>query len=828
MEGNKSIKSTISSYNKPISLWHFLEKYVCIIPLIQRDYVQGRKDKVTLRKEFFGHLIESLHDLRPVKLDFIFGCPPPSQKESNHIYPLDGQQRLTSLWILHWYLAFMTGNLSNPEVRERLLRFSYQTRTSSREFCKLLCQPLMHGDMAEEQSVRNITSQPWFSRRFKMDPSVNGMLRSLSEPVHGSGFEQLLKGHDLKRYWEILTGTDCPISFFFKSTYEINVSDPDDLYVKMNARGKKLTDFENFKADLYSFKKYGAYPIFRENIKQLIMDKEAITGLMFEEGDVKSFISKFENEWTNLFWSLRHRESNIVDHIVFEFIHRTILSLILIKQDYDAPQMKPLISHILNHEKYSTITLYSEILTLEFKEFLSDILSGITRANLSCTLINSKFEEIFSEVYFPKYEEQGANSIYSIKEKYDIYYISDISIKRILAFSAASLYFKSINKKNQAFNHLYFKDWLIFCRNLIENSGIDTYSGAQALIKVFFQIDKGCLNIIEYLNNISETDIAVSSKSLQSQFEEEREKAVKIMESRNSEGDDLESVIRVAELRYPFGGSIRFLFTNAYGNFNWDKFKKKKKNFDIILSVPYDRSERISPVAIRTILSYVTDWNDIGTIGINSSYDSWKKILINNPGWVKVVDAFLSAGLNGNRLKTFKSPFIEENQKFTHEELVKSTLLHQTTWDEFYFKPNEHMAVIFRSSVGWKRYLLGSSRNRLISKGVERGDINLDVVQLQLLGNRTHLWGECFYFDLIGNDTPLIFWWNNTSIRRNADDILDIYLVEREGDHNYFPNEENKKEFAITVPLDISYNSFLYNLKILLNKAKKQIFLFPL
>ena len=35
----------------------------------------------------------------------------------------------------------------------------------------------------------------------------------------------------------------------------------DDLYIKMNARGKQLTDFENFKADLVGYIK-------NENIEQ--------------------------------------------------------------------------------------------------------------------------------------------------------------------------------------------------------------------------------------------------------------------------------------------------------------------------------------------------------------------------------------------------------------------------------------------------------------------------------------------------------------------------------------------------------------------------------
>lgn len=55
---------------------------------------------------------------------------------------------------------------------------------------------------------------------------------------------------DFQNIWNKLTGEDCPIHFNFLplSSSELPVSD--DLYIKMNARGKALTSFENFKADL--------------------------------------------------------------------------------------------------------------------------------------------------------------------------------------------------------------------------------------------------------------------------------------------------------------------------------------------------------------------------------------------------------------------------------------------------------------------------------------------------------------------------------------------------------------------------------------------------
>ena len=47
---------------------------------------------------------------------------------------MDGQQRLTTLFLLHWYIAKKENRLVK-ELENKLLKFTYETRISSREFC---------------------------------------------------------------------------------------------------------------------------------------------------------------------------------------------------------------------------------------------------------------------------------------------------------------------------------------------------------------------------------------------------------------------------------------------------------------------------------------------------------------------------------------------------------------------------------------------------------------------------------------------------------------------------------------------------------------------
>lgn len=136
---------TMNQTNKQLtSFWNLIKRYKIVIPIIQRDYAQGRDEESPLRKRFLSKLKQTL-DLAIIAsepnskttqphqliLDFVYGTP----AENGAIAPLDGQQRLTTLWLLHWYVAYISGNLSD-DVRNVLKSFSYETRVSSRDFAK--------------------------------------------------------------------------------------------------------------------------------------------------------------------------------------------------------------------------------------------------------------------------------------------------------------------------------------------------------------------------------------------------------------------------------------------------------------------------------------------------------------------------------------------------------------------------------------------------------------------------------------------------------------------------------------------------------------------
>lgn len=147
-----------------------LEKYDVVVPVIQRDYAQGRKDKGYIRKTFLTEIKNYIDGNIPVTLDFVYG-----NIEGKRFYPIDGQQRLTTLWLIHWYVSLKAGRLSSD--KEFLSKFLYETRTSSGEFCNALCNEMPDKFMGPV--VEYIKSQTWFYTSWLQDPTISAMLRTI-------------------------------------------------------------------------------------------------------------------------------------------------------------------------------------------------------------------------------------------------------------------------------------------------------------------------------------------------------------------------------------------------------------------------------------------------------------------------------------------------------------------------------------------------------------------------------------------------------------------------------------------------------------------------
>lgn len=107
------------------------------IPIIQRDYAQGRKDQDVLRNKFVDYLLSALKEHTAIELDFVYGeerhdIAKDGKTKVMTFIPIDGQQRLTTLWLLHWFLAVKENRLA--EISSILSKFTYETRPTAHDF----------------------------------------------------------------------------------------------------------------------------------------------------------------------------------------------------------------------------------------------------------------------------------------------------------------------------------------------------------------------------------------------------------------------------------------------------------------------------------------------------------------------------------------------------------------------------------------------------------------------------------------------------------------------------------------------------------------------
>lgn len=280
--------------NPNYTLKELLNKYSIVIPQLQRDYAQGRAEAKELRERFLSQILRVLRGEGRLNLDFVYGYDKALSPNHHPIfYPLDGQQRLTTLWLLHWYLL-----PSKPaaEEREWLLRFSYRTRSSSTRFCQLLVE---HAVVDRSRlDVAAIKDQPWYRQSYNADATIAAMLGTLRT------IKELVAPEERVALWERL----CHQRALTFDVIDIKGEEfrlTDELYIKMNARGKPLTSFECYKADLtQALRKL-------DNLGKPWPYKKG----QLSYADYFAF--KVDNEWLDLFYN---GEINGLDKRMYGFI----------------------------------------------------------------------------------------------------------------------------------------------------------------------------------------------------------------------------------------------------------------------------------------------------------------------------------------------------------------------------------------------------------------------------------------------------------------------------------------------------------------------------
>ena len=463
------------------------------IPIIQRDYVQGQMEPYAnsinkTGKRFIEAIFESMQHNTQMDLDFIYG----SRTADSIFVPLDGQQRLTTLFLLYWYFTYkcFSGNERMTKL-EGLKRFSYETRVSSREFCRELCSREI--ELKQDKKLSDlIKNEGWCFAAFKRDPTVIAMLTMLDE-IQRLDQEYLALGHTITYdTLQLLRFSILPLEHFGLT---------EELYLKMNARGKSLSVFEIFKADIEKTAQNEGWEQKSSKKEDTISDR------------MERFSFKADRVWADLFWQ---ECRTAMDGAFLSFISEYMV-IALSRQLTNPDNQKEEVERIQRIAEYP-----SELATSDFSKQTFD---GLKELLNLYSIGQSHSVKTHTDLWdFSKSDE----ALFSIMcRKADA---TAITYRIRVLFYAQTLYLRAIQNSGTQLNEEpstnNFDEWMRVIRNIVRNTTIDRVSSLRGALYLVDERAAGCLDLYGYLSTA-----VVQSDFAKAQVQEEVFKAQQIQKN---------------------------------------------------------------------------------------------------------------------------------------------------------------------------------------------------------------------------------------------------------------------------------------------------------
>ena len=636
-------KHNHNSINEECNFLDFIQKYNIIIPKIQRLYVQGRQDKKGYEclNGFATTLVKSVVNSEICILDLVYGI---KSDKGLDFYPLDGQQRLTTLLLLSWLCNHL--NCGNNKENHNKKKFSYQSRRSNEFFIEKLLEtppstlltfqkpedydksirdPKLKGKYYLPTCSESIKQSDWFLPIWEKDPGISGMLEmldSLYDKILNIGAEKLnsLRNSNSK----IEDAFDFSIIRFYVTYLNTNEKSYDHVFLKMNSRGKELSTWDNVKA---------------------------ILDLTAPAPTANSDWSKDVQIWYENMWDLyaKNNDSPNIEDVDNKMNDIVNLTLKCFGFKDGADQTFALASWLEDKSKEDSKTIANFYKTCGH-------------------FFNCLFDEHNINT-FPKWAKQCAFDVKSNAIVINFY-------RPLLAFYAQKL---SDNKK-----------WLRFCLNMIENT-VDQESSFISLFKLLCKIYEakdfdggdGIYNVLirevfEYPSEQLKEEIA-KAKQILNPIEDS------ILPSKTESWNpskewNWETAIIEAENSAFFKGAIRFLFSDAEGNMNdWHNFGTKLNNCNKYFDeTGVESSYSKDAILLRRLLCYFDRWELWWKIAFGHSSVTWRSILLNPKLHSQIHQLLIKDDSKSFDFSTYVSPYIHDNAakiKFLTEMLIRKSVL---------------------------------------------------------------------------------------------------------------------------------------------------------
>ncbi len=214
-----------------------------IIPDLQRDYCWGtEKDGIVLARDFVENIIYNGFEKKAdLSLGLLYGYETPK----GHIQLCDGQQRITTLYLL----LGLINKKSENKFRDQLISkyefeeddkepyLQYSIRESSLYFLSdLVCNFFLNQD---QKSVNDINKQLWYFRDYDYDPSIISMINALVV------IEEILTKVDISKFVDLGLYLTRELSFLY---YDMGTrANGEETFVIINTTGEPLSLTENLK-----------------------------------------------------------------------------------------------------------------------------------------------------------------------------------------------------------------------------------------------------------------------------------------------------------------------------------------------------------------------------------------------------------------------------------------------------------------------------------------------------------------------------------------------------------------------------------------------------
>ena len=348
-----------------------LKEEELIIPEIQRDYVWGDNELVIKR---FINNIKNMKDNEELDIGFFYSY----KIYENFNALIDGQQRITTLILLSWYVGVDNTKLNN---------FKFKVRENSNNFLeKLLEQKSAEITAIDGKKISDkIKNSIWYKRIWDNDPTVKSILNALD-----------IIDKELENEKENIKNKIDNIKF---SCIEAGDRRLETEYILLNKRGVNLTNSEQLKA------------ILTEDIE-----------------NKNEWLEKWEKDWQDILWECKGENIYNTDNI-WNAVLYWVRDIYVIENNICKDNDKEKINYdfdLIGIEKENKEKV------LKILDWIIPVLETI---NYKFDIIQKECKFVIDDIESKIQGKVGANKEYSltIKEKalfYSILYlINNINIK---------------------------------------------------------------------------------------------------------------------------------------------------------------------------------------------------------------------------------------------------------------------------------------------------------------------------------------------------------------------------------------------------------------